>query len=62
MNGSMFFVCRDVEDSGWMDAGDGFEKMEIRMSQADGSEIFLTISRQKKKPEVIRLVEGEDPF
>ena len=62
MNGSMFFVCRDVEDSGWMDAGDEFEKLELKMSQADGSEIFLTISRQKKKPEVIRLVEGEDPF
>jgi len=62
VNGSMFFVCRDVEDSGWMDAGDEFEKLELKMSQADGSEIFLTISRQKKKPEVIRLVEGEDPF
>jgi len=62
VNGSMFFVCRDVEDSGWVDAGDEFEKMEIKMSQADGSEIFLTISRQRKKPEVIRLVEGEDPF
>ena len=62
MNGSIFFVCRDVKDSGWVDAGDEFEKLELKMSQADGSEIFLTISREKKKPEVIRLVEGEDPF
>lgn len=62
MNGSMFFVCRDVEDSGWMDAGDDFEKLELKLKQNDGSEISIIISRDKKKPEVIRLVPGEDPF
>jgi hypothetical protein len=61
MTGRISFAATDVISGEWKDCNDGFERMDIRVV-AGNSEVIITISRMKKKPEVIRLVPGEDPF
>lgn len=62
MSGNISFCAQEVTSTEWQDSGNEYEQMEIKIKDGQYNDIVITISRIKKKPEVIRLIPGEDPF